>query len=107
MAGYSDNRGYSRKRGYRCVSICYRKRADVCKEKSIDADQAEAYVWACIKRKFENVDELWEELKAAKQNEVDALNPVRAELQAVEDFIAQADQEADEIALAMRQAKGR
>ena len=107
MAGYSDNRGYSRKRGYRCVSICYRKRADVCKEKSIDGDQAEAYVWACIKRKFENIDELWEELKAAQQGELFAQDPKRDELQAVEDFIAQADREADEIAATMRIAKGR
>ncbi len=41
-------------RRYRCVSIYYRKRGEVCHEKSIDADLAEAIVWECIRRKFEH-----------------------------------------------------
>jgi site-specific DNA recombinase len=108
MSGYNDGReNINIKRRYRCVTITYHKRGEVCREKSIRADYVEAYTWECIRRKFQNLDELGEELKAAQRAEAHADEPIRAELQTIEDFIAQADGEADEIALAMRQAKGR
>jgi site-specific DNA recombinase len=96
-------------RSYVCNSRGWgvQTREKKCFQKQIRCERIDTIVWESIKGLFADLDRLWDDLRAAQQGELDAQDPKRAELQAIEDFIAQADREADEIALAMRQAKGR
>ena len=73
----------------------------------VRCERLDNLAWESVKGLFADPDRLWDDLKKAQQTELTAQDPKRDELKAVEDFIAQADREADEIALAMRQAKGR
>lgn len=107
MSGSWDKRGKTSVRRYRCNSIGYHHRGEVCKEKTIIADAAEDHVWNRIKAKFSDLNGLWAELKAAQQEELDMQEPKRDALQAVEGLIQETDQEANEVAHALRQAKGR
>jgi site-specific DNA recombinase len=82
-------------------------RQKICDQKNVRCDRLDNLAWESVKGLFADPDRLWDDLKKAQQTELTAQDPKRDELQAVEDFIAQSDREADEIALAMRQAKGR
>ena len=79
----------------------------LCAEKDVRCDRLDNLARESVEGLFADLDRLWVNVKKAQEVELTAQDPKRAELQAVEDFIAQADREADEIALAMRQAKGR
>jgi len=54
---------------------------------------------------FVDLDRLRDDLKTAQQSELDALEPKRVELQAVDDFIKQSENEIEEIATALRRAR--
>jgi hypothetical protein len=56
---------------------------------------------------FVDLDRLRDDLKTAQQSELDALEPKRVELQAVDDFIKQSENETEEIATALRKAHGK
>lgn len=56
---------------------------------------------------FVDLDRLRDDLKAAQQSELDALEPKRVELQAVDDFIKQSENEIEEIATALRKARAK
>ncbi len=71
------------------------------------ADAIETDIWGEIEELFADLDRLWDGLKTAQQEELDAQDPERAELQAVEGLIEQADCEAREIAAALPKASGR
>ncbi len=82
-------------------------RQKLCAEKMVRCERLDSFAWESIKELFADPDRLWAELKRAQQDELTAQDPKRDELKAVEDFIAQCDAEADEIAATMRIAKGR
>jgi hypothetical protein len=94
---------------YQCSSKAAESttRQKICDQKRVRCERLDNLAWESVKGLFADLDRLWDNLKRAQEAELTAQDPMRAELQAVEDFIAQADREADEIALAMRQAKGR
>jgi site-specific DNA recombinase len=78
-----------------------------CVNKSIRASAIEADIWDEIRGLFQDPDRLWADLKAAQQNELTAQDPTRAELEAVEDLLRDAERDADEIAETMLIARGR
>jgi len=78
-----------------------------CLNKPIRADAIEADIWDEIRELFQDPDKLLNELKAAQQSADEKLKPVRDKLQITEDLIKQAEEELDEIAMAMRAARGR
>jgi len=93
---------------YRCASRVHRFAVieDVCRE-FVRADVIEFDVWREIEELFSDLDRLGADLKKAQQEELDTQDPKRAELQAVDGLIEQADQEAREIAAALPKASGR
>ena len=56
---------------------------------------------------FVDLDRLRDDLKAAQQSELDALEPKPVELQAVDDSSKQSENEIEEIATALRKARGK
>jgi DNA invertase Pin-like site-specific DNA recombinase len=110
MAGRTTRNGAGTE--YYYYACCSRNeqstaRQKICVEKDVRCDRLDNLAWESVEGLFADLDRLWVNVKKAQEVELTAQDPKRAELQAVEDFIAQADREADEIALAMRQAKGR
>ena len=98
MSGCFDGRSeLTTHRRYRCVSICYRKRGEVCREKSIAADFAETFVWERIRQKFEHPEKLRSDLKASQAQAVKGDETKRAELEAVNEMIAEVDREIEEL----------
>ncbi|MBI3741037.1 MAG: recombinase family protein [Chloroflexi bacterium] len=93
------------KRYYRCIRRFYLKAE--CREKSVNAGYAEAYTWDSIRVKFSNLDDLWDELKAAQAGMHKEDEPKRAELEAAKEMIEEADRDIDEIAAALPKATGR
>jgi site-specific DNA recombinase len=94
---------------YICASNPYSTKVEQrrCDQKPVRCDNLDNLAWDSVKELFSDPDRLWADLKRAQDAELTDQDPKRAELQAVEEFIAQADQEADEIAATMRIAKGR
>ena len=103
MTGLASGR--SLHRHYRCTGAPYIKRD--CHEKYVRADYLEMQVWNGLKGFFTDLDRLEEDLEAAQQREESDQEPIRAELKTTEDFIAETEQEIEEIATALRKAKGK
>ncbi len=78
-----------------------------CQEQVIRAEILERQIWEGLERRTRDIEKLTSDLYAAQQEELDSSEPKRAELQAIEVLIEQADQEANEIATALRKATGR
>lgn len=91
-------------RGYYCNATNYVK--PDCDARSVSGDILEAQIWADVKRLFNEID-LEDALRVAQATELDAQEPMRAELEAVEVNIHHAERDADEIAAALPGAKGR
>ena len=93
---------------YQCGQFYARHKLEKrCNARTVRADAIEADVWDEVCELFQDLDQLWRDLKAAQQNEEDKLKPIRDKLQTVEDFIKHAEGEIADIALAMRAARGR
>ena len=94
---------------YICASNPYNANVQQqkCGQKPVRCDKLDALAWDSVKELFSDLDQLWEDLKKAQQKELAAQDPKRAELQAVDEFIKQAEVEIDEIAAALRKASGR
>ena len=93
---------------YQCGQCYARNRLEPrCSARMVRADAIEPDVWQEIEELFQDIDRLWSDLKAAQQNEEDKLKPVREKLETVEEFIKHAEGELDEIAMALRAARGR
>lgn len=109
MVGHGVSTAYGKYYYYVCCSKPYDAYADkpICDQKQIRCDKLDAFTWESVKGLFSDLDRLWSQLKEAQQKELDEQNPKRAELQAVDDFIQQAEAEIDEIAIALRKASGR
>jgi len=78
-----------------------------CAARKVRADAIEVDIWGEIEELFSDLDRLWDDLKKAQQRELAEQDPKRDELQAVEGLLQDADRDADEIAAAMRIAKGK
>ncbi len=87
-------------RRYVCVSRTYLK--SDCREPSVSAGAIEAQVWDELKNIFRNLKQLKCELLKAQQAEIDAQEPKRDELKAIESNIAHTEKQAAELARALR-----
>lgn len=65
-----------------------------CFEKNMLADAIEADIWREIEELFSDRDRLWNQLKAAQQEELDSPESKREELQAIQANIAQSERNA-------------
>ncbi len=92
--------GHRDSRRYICNARCYLK-AD-CHEPSVSANVMEAQVWEELKNLFQDLKRLKRELAIAQQNEIDAQEPKRDELEAVEANLAHTEKQAAELARALR-----
>ena len=94
---------------YICASNPYSTKVEQrkCEQKPVRCDNLDDLAWESVKGLFSDLDRLWAELKRAQQNELTDQDPKRDELQAIDDFIRQAEAEIDEIAVALRKASGR
>ncbi|MBM3130129.1 MAG: hypothetical protein FJ009_16080 [Chloroflexi bacterium] len=94
---------------YACTSVSNLHAAleRECHARMTRAEAIEADVWQEIEELFSNLDRLWNDLKVAQQRELDAQEPKRAELQAIEGLIEQANREITEIVVALPKASGR
>ena len=79
----------------------------ICSQKVVRCERLDNFVWESVKELFSDPDRLRADLKRAQQAELGAQDPRRDEIQAVENFIRQAEAEIDEIAVALRKASGR
>lgn len=77
-----------------------------CRRGSVRADALEADVWDEIRELFSDLEGLLEKLKFAQQTEEGKQKPIREQMQITDDLIKQAELELDEIARAMRAARG-
>ena len=78
-----------------------------CTAKSIRADKAETEAWGDIEKAMRNAAEFEELLREAQRKEDTTYEPMRAELEAIDGLLQDADREADEIGATMRIARGR
>jgi site-specific DNA recombinase len=105
MTGYWGNNTRSH---YRCSSRVHRfSLENFCRATDVRGDVIEFDVWREIEGLFQDVDRLWDNLKAAQRSELGAQSPKRNELEAVEGLLKDANREADELAATMRIAKGK
>ncbi len=65
-----------------------------CHAKWVRADAIEADVWGEIEGLFSDLDRLWNDLKAAQQDELNKQEPKRLELEAIEANIAHTERKA-------------
>ena len=94
---------------YRCSWMCNHHltiEPRPCSGKHIEASEVEAKAWEYAQKVIFGKD-FERGLRKAQQGELDALSPKRDQLDAVEKELQEADKEVDEIALAMRKAKGK
>jgi chromosome segregation ATPase len=78
-----------------------------CTARSIRADKAETEAWADIERVMRNATEFERLLRKVQREEDATFEPMRAELEAIDGLLQDADHEADEIGATMRVARGR
>jgi site-specific DNA recombinase len=94
---------------YICASNPYSTKVEEqrCEQKPVRCDNLDTLAWESITKSFADLDRLGDNLKKAQQKELSTQDPKRAELEAIENFIQQAEIEIDEIAVALRKASGR
>jgi len=96
---------------FRYYHCCWRsshvKSENVCNEKYVRADKAESAAYEYVKNLYADPVSFERRLRIAQKMEWDRQNPKRAELETVEAFIRQAENEIEEIATALRKARGK
>ncbi|MBI4672794.1 MAG: recombinase family protein [Chloroflexi bacterium] len=76
-----------------------------CANKSIRADAIEADVWDEIRELFQDLDRLWNDLKAAQREEDDQLGHIHEKIEITDEFIRKAERDADKTASALKEAE--
>ena len=85
---------------YRCNTKSFRARKANCAERHIRAEPLEAAVWDAILNVMKNPTELEAKLREAQRRELAEQEPQRAELETVNAMLAEAQTEADNLAMA-------
>lgn len=77
---------------------------EACGNPLVRADAIEADIWDEIKELFQDLDALWENLKAAQAQEDNGFDGGRDKLQVIDGFIRKTERDADKTAAALRDA---
>lgn len=88
---------------YDCNSRAHFGKHRTCTENSIRAEKLEAAAWLALRDRLENSDTLEGDMREAQRREDEEREPKTAELEAVNAMLAEAQAEADNLALAFAQ----